>query len=105
MYVSNGERSSVRVIDVAVVATSSFPQIRGCPFLLSCSLGRSLFHRLEDIRHIISLFVGMDEYVNVIGHEHVCEDGEVKFCRSCIDSIDKEFADSIVEQVLPAVVS
>ena len=99
MNVVDCEHSRVRVIDVAVVASSSFPQIRGCPFLLSRSFGRPLFHRLEDIGHIVDLVMGMDDYVNMIVHEHIGEDDKVKFSRSCIDSIDKEFADAIVAEV------
>ena len=104
MYVFDGKRSCIRVFDVAVVASSSFPQIRGRPFLLSSSLGRSLFHRLEDIGHIVNLFEGMDEYVNVIGHEHIGEDDKVKFSRSFIESIGEEFTDAIVAEVLLLVI-
>ena len=99
MNVVDGERSSVGVIDVAVVASSGFPQIRGRPSLISCSLGRTLFHRFEDIGHIVNLFEGMDEYVNVIGHEHISEDGKIEFHRGPVDSIDEEFADAVVVEV------
>lgn len=90
------------VEDVGIVAAPPFPQGGRYPLSVLCRFGWSLLDRFKYVGHVVDLVHWVDEHVNVIGHEDISEDGEVVVFRCFGDAFGQGFTDSIVEQVLAA---